>query len=141
MSSDFTMKPCVEMSLHVVDNSICVLCVCYPIPCLSVENVSVTTMVPPTPSTTQPITSHPATPTFLTPSFAPDAEGKAHTPLYSVYAILHWRVSMDSHDLQGADHVWLALLFSFKKGIIKVSYTITTKLQHSHLLLINAFSV
>lgn len=83
-SSNLVIKPCnafVEMSLHVVDNSICV-CVCYPIPCLSVENVSVTTTVPPTP-TTQPITSHPATPTLLTHSFAPDPKGNAHTPYYS----------------------------------------------------------
>lgn len=89
-SSNFAVKPCsafVEMSLHVVDKSICV-CVCYPIPCLSVENVSVTTTVPPTP-TTHPITSHPTTPTLLTSSFAPDPKGNAYTPYYSASATLH----------------------------------------------------
>lgn len=72
------------MSLHVV---ICVVFVfvCYPIPCLSVDNVSVTTTVPPTP-TTQPITSHP-TPTRLIPRAAPDPKGNTHTPFYSASAI------------------------------------------------------
>lgn len=77
----------VKMPLHVVDNSLCVF-VCYPIPCLSVDNVSVTTMVPSTPST-QPITSHSTTPTLLTPSFAPDPKGKARTAYHAAVAIHH----------------------------------------------------
>lgn len=71
------------MSVHVVDNSICVF-VCYPIPCLSVDSVSVPAMVPPTP-TTQPVTSHPATPTLLTPSFPPDPKGNTHSLLCCLY--------------------------------------------------------
>lgn len=75
----------VKMPLHVVDNSLCVF-VCYPIPCLSVDNVSVTTMVPSTP-TTQPITSHPTTPTLLTPRFAPDPKGNVHMAYHSALDI------------------------------------------------------
>lgn len=75
----------VKMPLHVVDNSLCVF-VCYPIPCLSVDNMSVTTMVPSTP-TSQPITSHPTTPTLITPSFAPDPKGNAHMVYHAAFAI------------------------------------------------------
>ena len=61
------------------------LCVCHPIPCLSVDIVSLpttsTTAVPPTPSTTQQITSHSTTPTLPTPGLAPDPEGNTLTRL------------------------------------------------------------
>lgn len=75
----------VKIPLHVVDNSLCVF-VCYPIPCLSVDNLSVTTMVPSTP-TSQPITSHPTTPTLLTSSFASDPKGNAHMVYHAAFAI------------------------------------------------------
>lgn len=55
---------------------------CYPLPCLSVDNVSVTTTAPP-PLTTKPVTSHPATPTHLIFSAAPDPKGKVFTPRFS----------------------------------------------------------
>lgn len=89
------------MSLHAVDNRICV-CVCHPI-CLSVENVSVTTMVPTTP-TTQPITSHPTTSILPPPRFGPEPKGNAHAPFCSFV-----RMQRDSNDLQEEDHAWVSL--------------------------------
>lgn len=76
----------VKIPLHVVDNSLCVF-VCYPIPCLSVDNLSVTTTMVPSTPTSQPITPHPTTPTLLTPSFAPDPKGNAHTVHHAAFAI------------------------------------------------------